>query len=125
LVESRDHRLAEVRAALADAERAKKMADEALVRVRRDYQAGKLAVGDWNEQRPQLTEEADAAAAEVNRLRSNETEVGRDPLYAFDDAEQTVLEQLASLRRAIAGEVRDAQGTDAARAALMRLVQGF
>jgi site-specific DNA recombinase len=123
LAEARDRRLAEVRALRATAERESKAAQEALERVRRDYQRGAIEADDWAEQRPQLAEELQGARAEAERLRASEAQV--DQGAGITDAEQETLERLTSIRRAIAGEVRDAEGTDAIRAALSRLFDGF
>ena len=41
------------------------------------------------------------------------------------DAEKEALDHLTAIRRAIAGEVKNAEGTAAVRAALSRLFEGF
>jgi hypothetical protein len=41
------------------------------------------------------------------------------------DLEAEVVEKLAAIRASVAGEVADASGADAARAALQRLFEGF
>lgn len=123
MAEAVSHRLAEAQALRQAAEREAQRADERLARVRRDYQDGKLDADDWTEQRQQLTEEAQGADAEADRLRASEAEVLRDG--AAHDAEQEVLEQLARIRQAVAGEVADAEGVNAVRAALTRLFESF
>ena len=121
LAESRDRKLAEVRALFGEAAREAQRARERLDRVRRDYQDGKLEADDWAEQRDQLTGELDAAGAEADRLRDQEQEV--TTWGEMQDAEADMLRMLADLRRAIAGEVQDAEGIDAVRAALTRLFE--
>jgi hypothetical protein len=123
LTEVHDRQLAEVAALREQAEREAQRADERLARVRRDYQDGRLDAEDWHEQREQLTAESQAARAEVARLSESEAETRRSA-GAFD-AEQETLERLGEIRRAIAGEVRDAGGAEAVRAALSRLFTNF
>jgi hypothetical protein len=123
LAEARDRRLAEVRALRADAESDALRARERLGRVRRDYQDGRLDADDWAEQREQLSEEGAAAEASVKRLRDQEAEVGA--WGELLDAERDTLQRLGELRRAIAGQVRDAEGLAAVRAALLRLFEGL
>src|SRR5207248_11099009 len=53
--ESADRKLAELRALREDAEREEQHAPAPRRRVKRDYQDGKLAADDWNEQRDELT----------------------------------------------------------------------
>lgn len=123
LAEGRDRKLAEVRALREGAEDEAQRASERLSRVRRDYQDGKLAADDWAEQREQLTAECDGATAEAESLRKRESEVSN--WGELRDVEGDVLNKLTDLRRAVAGEVRDAEGLDAVRAALTRLFEGF
>jgi DNA invertase Pin-like site-specific DNA recombinase len=121
--ESRDLKLAEVRALRKQAQREAQLAAGRLARVRRDYQDGALLREDWAEQREQLTGERDAAQAEVDRLRAHETGIVQDGDEL--DAEKEVLDQLVTIRKAIVGEVNDAQGLEAVRAALARLFVSF
>jgi cell division protein FtsB len=67
--------------------------------------------------------EREAAAAEIERLRASEAEIERDA--ADLDAEGEALKVLVEIRRAVAGEVRDAGDVDAVRAALGRLFSHF
>ena len=67
--------LAQARGTLVQAERQRGLAEERLTRVRRDYQDGKLDASDWAEQREQLQDECDAAAAEAERLRRRVEEI--------------------------------------------------
>jgi hypothetical protein len=121
LAESRDLKLAEVRALFAEAEREAQRARERLDRVRRDYQDGKLQADDWGEQRDQLTEEQGAAEAEACRLRDQEQEVTN--WGELRDVEADVLRQLSEIRSAIAGEITDPDSLDAVRAAFSRLFE--
>jgi hypothetical protein len=123
LSDQRDQQLAEVRALRAQAEQEAQRADERLTRIRRDYADGKLEADDWRSLRDELTPQADAARAEVLRLRKSEAAVEQDS--AVLDAEQETLERLAEIRRAMAGEIHDAESADAVRAALSRLFSKF
>ncbi len=120
---ARGRRLEEIRALRANAEQEAQLAAERLARVRRDYQDGKLAPDDWAEQREQLEGERKAAEAEAKRLGASEREAATE--IPFGDAEEDVLRRLTEIRRAVAGEITDAQGVDAVRAALARLFKGF
>jgi site-specific DNA recombinase len=100
-------------------------AAERLARVRRHYQDGKLDPEDWAEQREQLTEEHDAAEAQVKQYEHK-----RETLFAEIsdiDAETAVLEELAAMRQLVTGEAqeRSREGVDAFRAALLRLFSCF
>jgi hypothetical protein len=108
---------------MLDAEREAQLATERLDRVRRDYQDGKLDADDWREQREQLTEELDGAKREAARLADQEREI--DSWGDVCDVEAETLRKLASIRKAIAGEVKDADGIEAVRAALTRLFERF
>ncbi|MGH2966328.1 MAG: recombinase family protein [Solirubrobacterales bacterium] len=121
--EAHDSRLATVQAELRSAKREAKLADEAYTRVQRDYQRGAIEADDWAEQRPQLIEERDAAMAAVDRLQAKLPEV--ESWTELEDAEGRTLERLAEIRKAIAGEVTDAKGVEAVRAALKKLFASF
>jgi Recombinase zinc beta ribbon domain len=123
LAESRDRKLAEVRALLEQAKAEARRAEGRLARVRGHYQDGKLDPDDWAEQRVQLTEELDAAGSELERLRDQEQEVSS--WGELRDVEADTLRWLAEIRSAIAGEVRDTESVEAVRAALSRLFEGF
>jgi hypothetical protein len=123
LQEAHDRRLAEVRAALRDAEAEAQKAREAFSRVKRDYTSGKLDADDWREFKPELTSEREAADALMTRLREQEADVvGWTDLK---DAEAEVLRHLTAIRKAITGEIREADGLDAVRAAISRLFVEF
>jgi len=90
--------------------------------VKLDYQDGKIEADDWTEQRPRLIAERDAAQAEVERSRRQET----DLLSIGDlDAESETLLRLAAIRAAVAGEVQEAEGIEGVRSALIRLFDRF
>ena len=118
---ARSRRLAEVRALLKDATRAEREASEALTPVKRDYTRGGLSLEDWNELRPELTEERAGAQGELARLRDQEQEI--EGWGEVRDVEAETLRKLAEIRRAVAGEVTGADGIEAVRAALMRLFE--
>jgi DNA invertase Pin-like site-specific DNA recombinase len=121
--EGRDQRLAQVRALLAAAEKEAAQIDEGRTRVERDYLNGELSAKGYDRMIERLDKEQPAAQAEVERLRIQAKNVAQDG--AVLDAESETLHALAGLRRAIAGEIRDADGVAAVRAALSRLFEGF
>lgn len=123
LAESRDRKLAEVRALLDGAEAEAQRAGERLARVRRDYADGKLDASDWQEFRTELGGELEGAQAEVERLRAQALDV--EAWSDLRDAESDALEHLTEIRRAIVGEVREAEGVEAVRAALLRMFERF
>ncbi|MGH3338271.1 MAG: hypothetical protein ACRDPL_05515, partial [Propionibacteriaceae bacterium] len=75
IANARDRKLTEIRALRADAEREVHKSEERLARVRRDYTDGELSVREWREFRDELQAEHAAAAAEADRLASQEQEV--------------------------------------------------
>jgi site-specific DNA recombinase len=113
----------EARELLTDAGRRERAAEDALKRVRRAFQEGKIEADDWADQRPELSEDFETAKAETTQRRQALGEIEQDDLLA--DAEQETLERLADIRRAIAGEIEDAEGVEAVRAALTRLFERF
>jgi site-specific DNA recombinase len=118
-----DRRLAEVRSLRHEAERERSRAREAMERVERDYLAGALPADAYARLTARASEELGAAEAEAERLSASELEIERDG--ATLDAESETLRRLTEIRRAIAGEVREAAGVDAVRAALSRLFERF
>jgi hypothetical protein len=64
-----------------------------------------------------------AARAALERLREHEAQAAS--WAQVQDVEARTLQHLAEIRRAIAGEVRDAEGVDAVRAALARAFECF
>ena len=123
IADARDRKLAEIRALHEQARREARLADERLARVRRDYADGRLDAEDWREFREELGAEQDAARAELDRLAEQEREV--EGWGELRDAEADTLRRLSDIRAAIAGEVKDADGLDAVRAALSRLFERF
>lgn len=73
--------------------------------------------------RAELEPDLEAAEAEVERLRGQLAEAERQA--AVNDIEAVVVERIARIRAAVAGEVKDADGAAAVRATLMRLFDGF
>jgi DNA invertase Pin-like site-specific DNA recombinase len=123
LGEAVERKLAEVNALLASADRDAEAAAARLARVKGDYVAGELNAAEWRELRADLEPEAEAAAAQRERLATQLTEVEAGPALA--EVESELLAQLAQIRAAIAGEVTDAEGVAAVRAALLRLFDRF
>ena len=118
-----ERRVAEVKSLLGGAEKEAREAEARLVRVKGDYASGGLPLEDWIEFKAELEPQRDAACAEVERLRAQLREVEQSE--ALGDVEQEVLEQLARIRAAVAGAVKDAEGVAAVRSALLRLFDGF
>ena len=123
LSESRDRKLVEVRALFDQAQADQQRTRERLARVRRDYMDDKLSAGDWKSFSDELGADQEGADAEVDRLAGQLAEI--ETWGDLRDAERDTLAKLADLRRAIAGEINDAAGTDAVRAALARLFKHF
>jgi site-specific DNA recombinase len=122
IVSELDAKVTDTRTQREGAEMQLKLAESRFDRVRRDYQDGHLAADDWHDQRVQLLDEKTAAAAEVERLLQREGEIATDPLIDCDDV---LLDHLTEIRAAIVGDVRNAQGLDAARMAILRIFDGF
>ncbi len=123
MAEALDRKVAETRALREQADQAAPKAEARLARVRRDYQDGNIEADDWAEQRRELTAERDAAWAEAEHLSASEQEAAARG--ALVDAEGEMLRRLAEIRQAVAGDINDAASTDAVRAALSRLFDGF
>jgi hypothetical protein len=98
-------------------------AEAALARVERDYLDGKLSVEKWERFEGKLTGELAGAKAQVEqydrRREAIETQI------STIDTEAEVAQELASLRRQIAGEVAGSDDLDRVRALLRRLFVGF
>lgn len=94
-----------------------------LTKVKRDYTHGELTATEWRELRAELEPEAVAAEAEAERLRAQLT--GAESSAMLGDAETELVEQLAQLRAAVAGQVSAGEDIDAVRAVLMRLFDHF
>ena len=123
LTQRADQERAEVRLLRGQAERELAKATERLERVRRAFQDGVIEPSDWAEQRAQLQEELSAAEQDTARLAAREAEVA-DDAGVLDDVE--LLDRLADLRAAIAGDVTATPDDFAAtHAALRRLFEAF
>jgi DNA invertase Pin-like site-specific DNA recombinase len=123
LAEAQGHKVAELRALVEGAETERSRAEERLAKVRRDYMDDRLSAEDWAGFRDELTSDLEATSAEAKHLQQQ-----LDEAKVWDglrDLEQETLERLTQIRRAIAGEINDAAGADEARAALLRLFDGF
>lgn len=123
LSEARARKLVEVGALREQAVREQQRAEERLTRVRRDYMDDAITAADWAELRHELEPERDAAAAEVERLATQKTEV--ETWGEMRDVESQVLTRLADIRMAINGDVAKRESIDAARAAISRLFEHF
>lgn len=123
LAANQESRLDQVRSLLAEAERDADQARARLERVERDYLDGNIDAADWNRWRDSLESNLSAAEGQVARLMTQAEDVERTD--AGRDLEESVLRKLAAIRAAIAGEVTDAEGAEAARAAILRLFEGF
>jgi site-specific DNA recombinase len=118
-----EHRRAEVMGLLKQAEREAAAAAARLARIKSDYVAEDLTASEWRELRAELEPEAEAAEMERSRLSTQLAEIESGPAIA--NLETELLERLAKIRAALAGEVNDASGTATVRAALLRLFDGF
>jgi DNA invertase Pin-like site-specific DNA recombinase len=118
-----ERRLAEARELLGVAEQEERKAAGRLARVKGDYTSGDLTAAEWRELRVELEPEAADAEAEAENLRVQLAEV--EAGTALTDVEVDVLEALSEIRKALADEVKDANGVAAIRAVLMRLFDGF
>lgn len=123
LAQSRNQKLPEIAALRTEAEQEAQRAADRLARVRGNYQDGKIDPDDWVEQRSQLGAERAATEAEVERLRCQEREA--EGWGELRDVESETLRRLSEIRAAIAGEIQDASGVDAVRAALARIFDCF
>jgi site-specific DNA recombinase len=115
-------RLAEASALRERAERDLIRAEADLEKLDADYFAGELGAANYERLRASRGEGRDALTAEVDRLRQREREVAADEIPA--DADE-MFAWLAELRAAIAGRIRDAEGLEAVRAALLSMFDGF
>jgi hypothetical protein len=91
--------------------------------VRRHFQDGKLDPDDWHEQREQLTEELEAANAELERMGKRVDDEAR--ALATFSAEDALTEHLARIRAVVAGQVNDANTIEEARASIVKLFARF
>lgn len=121
--EAMQRELADVQAVRVAAEHEERAAGETVARVERDYLAGTLSSESYEHLRPIAAAEHEGAKAKAAQLRSREAEVADGG--EFRDAEQETLRYVSELRRAIMGQVRDAEGVEAVRAALLRLFECF
>jgi len=118
-----DRKLAEARSLLAASESQAQEMAASLAKVRRDYTHGELEAAEWRELRAELEPDLEAAEAEVKRLREQLAEA--EMRATVNDIEAAVVERIARIRAAVAGEVKVADGAAAVRATLMRLFDGF
>jgi DNA invertase Pin-like site-specific DNA recombinase len=123
LADVQHSKLAELRSLTHSAETAVRESEAALERIKRDYLRGALSAEDHNQYKLEREQELSGAVGELGRLREQMAEVQSQGILR--DAEQDTLEKLSSIRAAIAGEVRDAEGVAAVRVSLSRLFEAF
>lgn len=123
IVAAMDRKVAEAKALLVAADREAQQAAARLAKVKRDYTHSDLTAAEWRELKAELGPEADAAKAQADRLRKQLTEI--ESSAALGDAEAEVIEQLAQIRAAVAGQISAPANVQAVRAALERLFDRF
>ncbi len=111
-------------AALKRAGDAERGAAERFARVQRDYQDGKLDAEDWSEQRDALKVELAEARAALAEARARSGKVAEAEADIAEPASGAV-ERLDAIRKAVAGEVADADGIEAVRATLRAMFDAF
>jgi site-specific DNA recombinase len=114
LMAEHGNRVAEIEALLVDAEAEHAAAQAALDRLDRDYLAGRLAAESHERLLRKATAEAEACAANAERLRAQREAIDDEPAQAGKAA----LAQVAKLREAVASRVASADGVDSLRAVL-------
>ena len=125
IAEQHDLKLAEFLALEARADREVAKVEEALAKIERDYLYGTLPAAAWHSLNAKLQADHEAVQAQAEQLRRQ-----RDAIKAESDeidVEMAVLEELTAIRAQIAGQAREGAriGTDALRAALVRLFHRF
>lgn len=123
IADARDGKLVELRALAAQAEGEKHRAEERIDRVRRDYMDGEITATDWNMFKDDLGAQLEASTAAVDQITERLEAV--EAWGEIADAEQDMLEGLAELKRAVAGEIADASSIEAVRPALAKLFKHF
>jgi hypothetical protein len=108
LLEAAERQLRDARTLREDAETQAHAAAEAVQRISRDYARGALSAESFEELKPQLVAELEAAEAKADRLREREERLLANPERC--DLEEELLAELARIRAALAGEVDDVQG---------------
>jgi hypothetical protein len=123
LLEAAERQLHDARTLHEDAETHAHAAAEAIQRISRDYARGALSAESFEELKPQLVAELEAAEPRQNGSASGEERLLANPERS--DLEEELLAELARIRAAVAGEVNDAQGVGAVRAAVLCLFEAF
>jgi DNA invertase Pin-like site-specific DNA recombinase len=123
LIGARDARLTESCALLEQAKSEEQRAEESLTRIRRDYTRDKITAEDWSEFKEDLTQELNGARAQFSRFARQVREI--EAWGGIQDAERDVLMKLTEIRQAMVGDIKNAEGVEAVRAALLRLFEGF
>jgi hypothetical protein len=124
--ESRERRLVDVRARIANAQKNAIRAEAEIAHLdgllREGGEEG-LVPAEWRRLVAPAQTELDAANAALGDLRAEEQAIISEASLA--DAEQDTLEALASLRAVVAGEIAGADEIEAAQAALRRIFSHF
>lgn len=123
LTDSRDRQRAEARALQDEADRAVAELEVQRQRAERDYRAGDLTAKRYGPMVDSI--EADHQAAQAEALQRAEAVKRVESDRTLADAEGDFLRLLAEVRKAVAGEVKNAEGVEAARAAITRLFERF
>ena len=123
LASANRRQVAEAAALREGAERDLQRFEEQHVRIFRDYRDEKIGADDWALFRDAIASDVQATEAKLDRLRAREKEVEAEGALA--DATGEVWEYLSRVRAAISGQIADAEGVDAARAALTELFESF
>lgn len=105
--------------ALAQAQRELGTAEAALVKVQRGWREGVLDDDDYRQQRSEVIEERDAAAAALKRAREHVAKI--EDADGLQDAEEALLRRLASLRDQIVGGIDKAPDLPALRSIVGQL----
>jgi site-specific DNA recombinase len=114
--------LAEVEARLAEAERSAMRAAAAIDKADEDWAAGTMDADNHGRLVGKFGAQREAAEAQVAQLQKRRMEVAAASALRDDE---DFLGELTKLRTAIGGSVREANGIEAVRAALLRIFEGF
>ncbi len=125
ITEQANRQVGENEALREQAERDAAKADAALARIEGDYIDGKIGADAWSRLESRLRDELDAARAQIEQYDRRRDAI--EAQIAAIDAEAAMAEELAALRRLVAGEIQQGKGgdLDQLRAVLRRLFTGF
>ena len=120
LAKARASKLEEVDALAVQAEREVTRLRGESERVDRDYRAGDLSAKRYEPMAAEIERDLAGAEAEAERLQAQRESFASEEL---GDAESEVLTLLATIRKAVAGEISEAEDLDAVRASMRRLFE--